>query len=481
MRSWSGGGVGAGRSGSRGVGRWRWRLRCEGMDEGPNDAERAWLLNRLARTACLGKVACMLRELKITRFKSVRDQTLRLGRVNLFIGGNGTGKSNLLEAIGLASACLGRGLGDSDIGRKGLRITTPELMKSSFKNEELPKTLALDAIFSEGVEYKATLQSREGDPLLRFFSESAQCRGRRVFGRSNRGARATGVTHASRLEQHRGIWDQIKATYEIDSSVDREFEEFSKYVIYTPQTDFLRGRQSGRIDTPPIGLHGEGLPEAVSSFLNVWRRYQFSKTTNSVEKYIVDSCVELVWLPGWATMFGTHHAKPSLTSRDMADRSSDVVYFIDQFMHATRNRLSVYDSSEGTLFLLFAAIILSHPAAPKVFALDNVDNALNPKLTRSLVEQIIKVCGKSDAKNLDVGARQVFLTSHNPTSLDAFDLFDDDNRVFVVRRNDKGRTTAERLVPPAGATKETWELMKGGRNLSQLWLDGDIPGALGTI
>lgn len=425
----------------------------------------------------------MLRTLKIERFKTVREQTLQLGRVNLFIGGNGTGKSNLLEAIGLASACLGRGLGDSDIGRKGLRITPPELMKSSFKNEDLPKTLSLDAIFDNDVEYKAVLQSREGDPLLRFFSESALLQKAKIFGRSNRGASATGVSHAHRLEQNRGIWDQIKATYEIDQKVDEEFQQFSRYVIYTPQTDFLRGRQSGRVDTPPIGLHGEGLPEAVAGFVEILTSARKSESQNysSSAKEILESCAKLIWLPGWASTVGTHLAKSSLTSRDIADRSSKIVFFLDRYMHATRNRLSVYDSSEGTLFLLFAAIILSHPDAPKVFALDNVDNSLNPRLTRKLVEQIIHVCGRSDSESGLVGARQVFLTSHNPTALDAFDLFDNENRVFVVKRNDKGHTTAERLVPPDGFTKEKWEIVKGGRNLSQLWLDGDIPGALGSI
>lgn len=425
----------------------------------------------------------MLTKLAIARFKSVREETLDLGRVNLFIGGNGTGKSNLLEAIGLASACLDRGLGDTDLGRKGLRITPPELMKSSFKNEDLPKTFVLEAEFTGEVDYKAVLQSREGDSLLRFFSESASASGHRVFGRSNRGARATGVSHADRLEHHRGIWDQIKATYDIAPYVESEFQRFSRYVIYTPQTDFLRGRQSGRVDTPPIGLHGEGLSEAVSSFLKVWRRYQSpaEKSENSVEKSIIDTCVDLVWLPGWASMFGTHFAKPSLTSRDIADRSSELVYFIDKYMHASRNRLSVYDSSEGTLFLLFAAIILSHPDAPRIFALDNVDNALNPKLTRRLVEQIISVCKKSSEFGVTLGAQQVFLTSHNPTALDAFDLFDNDNRVFVVKRNEKGHTVADRVVPPKGMTKEKWELAKGGRNLSQLWLDGDIPGAMGSL
>jgi len=425
----------------------------------------------------------MLEELTISRFKSVRDQRLQFGRVNLFIGGNGTGKSNLLEAIGLASACLGRGLGDSDISQKGLRLTPSELMKSSFKNETLPKTLELDASFSHGILYKTVLRSSVRDPLLSIFSESCTVRNKKIFGRSNRGASATGVSHADRLDQNRGIWDQIKATYDIPADVTNEFAEFARYVIYTPQTDFLRGRQAGRVDTPPIGLHGEGLPEAVSTFLDVWREHLLlaNKGNGGPQWDILKSCVDLVWLPGWASSFNVHYAQPQFTSRDLADRLSESVYFADKFMHASRNRLSVYDSSEGTLFLLFAAIILGHPRSPKTFALDNVDNALNPRLTRHLVEQVIRVADVSAENAMELGAKQVFLTSHNPTALDAFDLFNNNHRVFVVQRNEKGHTVVERLRPPEDMTREKWEIVKGGRNLSQLWLDGDIPGALGKL
>ena len=50
----------------------------------------------------------MLEQLEISRFKSIKAEKLDLGQVNLFIGGNGAGKTSLLEAIGLVSACLGQ-------------------------------------------------------------------------------------------------------------------------------------------------------------------------------------------------------------------------------------------------------------------------------------------------------------------------------------------------------------------------------------
>ena len=40
-----------------------------------------------------------LEKLTIKNFKSIREQTLELGRLNVFIGGNGAGKSNLIGAF----------------------------------------------------------------------------------------------------------------------------------------------------------------------------------------------------------------------------------------------------------------------------------------------------------------------------------------------------------------------------------------------
>ena len=426
----------------------------------------------------------MLEQLKISRFKSIKAQELDLGQVNLFIGGNGAGKTSLLEAIGLASACLGRGLGDSDIATKGLRLTPPELMKSSFKNEDLPKTLELVAKFTKGVEYGASLQSSENNPLLRFLSERAMLKDSKLFSRNPRGAKVLGSSVPDRFDKNRGMWDPIRiADYGIPTEATETFDEFSKFVIYTPQTDVLRGRRSGHVDVPPIGLHGEGLAEAVRSFLNMWGSLKPKNGSGAgkVEWKIIDQCGDLAFLPGWASSFGTRRRKATLDSRDLANPSGVKVHFIDKFMHGKRNKLSVYDSSEGTLFLLFAAIILAHPDAPRTFALDNVDNALNPAVTRKLIEQIIKVAATANRKDTNLGARQIFLTSHNPTALDAFDLFNDDQRVFVVQRNKKGHTTATRLQPQEGMSREDWSLCMKGKNLSQLWIEGAISGVLGKL
>jgi predicted ATPase len=51
-----------------------------------------------------------LRRLKITNFKSIREQELRLGMLNVFIGGNGSGKSNLINVFRFLKEIVGQNL-----------------------------------------------------------------------------------------------------------------------------------------------------------------------------------------------------------------------------------------------------------------------------------------------------------------------------------------------------------------------------------
>jgi len=48
--------------------------------------------------------------LKINNFKSIREQTLKLGSLNVFIGGNGSGKSNFIEVFRLLREIVNQNL-----------------------------------------------------------------------------------------------------------------------------------------------------------------------------------------------------------------------------------------------------------------------------------------------------------------------------------------------------------------------------------
>ena len=95
----------------------------------------------------------MIDRLEIRNFKSIATAALEFGRVNLFVGANGAGKSNLLEAIGMYSACLGRGIDASILNSKGVRLSAPHIFTSSFKNRRIPGAIKLNGTIA-GVEYR---------------------------------------------------------------------------------------------------------------------------------------------------------------------------------------------------------------------------------------------------------------------------------------------------------------------------------------
>jgi len=78
----------------------------------------------------------MLEAIRIQNYKSIHDLHLNLGRLNVFIGENGCGKSNILEAIALSAAAESRKLDNEFLSSRGVRVTYPDLMRSNFKEQK---------------------------------------------------------------------------------------------------------------------------------------------------------------------------------------------------------------------------------------------------------------------------------------------------------------------------------------------------------
>ncbi|MYG46749.1 MAG: AAA family ATPase, partial [Synechococcus sp. SB0669_bin_8] len=74
----------------------------------------------------------MIERFSVQTFKSLEDVTVALGRVNVFIGANGSGKSNLLEALGILSAAANGKVDEQALLARGVRPGVPNLYKSAF-------------------------------------------------------------------------------------------------------------------------------------------------------------------------------------------------------------------------------------------------------------------------------------------------------------------------------------------------------------
>jgi predicted ATPase len=135
-------------------------------------------------------------------------------------------------------------------------------------------------------------------------------------------------------------------------------------------------------------------------------------------------------------------------------------------MRESRNKLTAYDASEGALYILFLLVLALHPRSPKFLAIDNFDQALNPRLARAAMRQFADLVTRAG------GEKQVLLTTHNPLVLDGLDIRNDDIRLFVVDRSSKGFTQIRRIH----ATERVVQDVDKGVTLSTLWVTGRLGG-----
>ena len=164
----------------------------------------------------------------------------------------------------------------------------------------------------------------------------------------------------------------------------------------------------------------------------------------------------------WVSEISATDASSSLLSPSVS-RGKQVLKFTDRFMKASRNSLTAYDASEGALYVLFAAVLCLSVNSARIVAVDNLDQALNPRLISSLVG-----CLNSWLQRID-SDRQLLFTAHNPAVLDGLDLSDDLVRLFAVERNSDGHTEVRRveLSTELKALNSTYPL-------SRLWMMGNL-------
>jgi len=420
----------------------------------------------------------VLKQLTIKRFKSIYESRIEFGRANLFIGVNGTGKSNVLEALGLLASALSRGLEGSALDNRGVRFSQPQFFKSSFRNTVLSPTFRLEAKFETG-QYNCSIRAGSTRSSLEFHSEELFDGKVKVFGRGpnginlNRAILDVPMGDLRSLPTNRGFWDILSPFANISPALRSELEEFSEYAIYAPQTAIMRGLANDPRVSDPLGLTGGNLASAFDEALTSRR----SMTDD--DRVFFDKILSIVWAPGWANSIRTGAPRPDIIPPQVST-SGRALYIIDRYMKVNRNTLSTFDASEGTLYLIFIAALLLHPGTPNTFALDNIDGTLNAKLVRQLTDKLVEICTNRDQSER-LRAYQSFVTSHHPASLDSFDLFDADQRIFVARRRETGvigSTFFDRLQPPEGISKSDWVKQQEGRNLSELLLEGLIPGGL---
>ncbi|EFL52990.1 SMC domain protein [Solidesulfovibrio fructosivorans JJ]] len=391
----------------------------------------------------------MIDKIKIVGFKSLSDVSIDLGKVNVFIGANGSGKSNILEAIGVMSAAASGKVDDESLMRRGVRPGLPRLYKSSFKNIRTPPHIFFLAR-SKMVSYSIALNNPLTDPQLAWSYKTEN------FSQNSESIISRGIRDSKKYNKYQGL-AALKMVEMESSNYDFSLlESLNDYAIYCPNTPTLRGTNPDLQQRAPVGLSGGRLAEALRELQS------YAMKNDEVQDYLD----EMLYTMDWFSNVDTMSSASSLLSPSVP-RSKYIIRFTDRFMDANRNTLTAYDASEGALYVIFLAVLALSQNAPSIFAIDNLDQALNPRLIRAVVKTFCQL-------TIDYWEdQQILFTSHNPLVLDGLPLESDDIRLFAVNRNNFGHTQVKRI-------KITDEMLKlcneNSWPLSRLWTMGHIGG-----
>lgn len=406
----------------------------------------------------------MIKEISIYNFKSIRNLTLSLGQFNVFIGSNGSGKSNILEAITFGGAASADKLDNEFLGSRGIRTSSAQLMKNAFSLDSSNEPIKLSYKNGKG-NVHFTIEE-ESKPILKWFvkeKREIETVFHKEFIKLFRGdiesmneydslndkdknqlrSFASLINEMSSKEDGKPIDEIVKKIFNLNTITELYKENFynediANFLIYSPEISSLRKFEE-ESQIQPLGIKGEGLFDILQIFNESYGKDSIDKIKNYL--HIIE------WFDDFESVFDRTTGRRSLVVKD---RYLDGV------------SLNQNNVNEGFLFLLFYISLMISKETPSFFAIDNIEASFHPALCRELTKRLIELSIEYK--------KQVIITTQNPFVLDGLNLSNSDERLFVIRRNSDGETIADRIETPPKNVK-----------LSEAWIRGYIGGQPETI
>ncbi|MEW6280571.1 MAG: ATP-binding protein [Candidatus Eremiobacterota bacterium] len=403
---------------------------------------------------CGEDAVAVIDSFSVEGFKSFADPTeVDLGAVNVFVGANGSGKSALLEALGVLSSVASGRVDDGRLSERGVRPGVPILYKSSFRTRKGRPIITLSARAEDELHYRVSLWNplEELEPASisslqwKVHSES-MTRGKTLVKGLSRSPKSKQLP----VDEFTSLLSTVagRQAYKRYEPLALALDD---YCIYCPDTPSLRGIVPDIDVRIPIGLRGGRLPEALLEMFSAPASERISTRFRAYQEL-------LDWVG--ETLVRTRSEAAVSPSVPTPLR---VVVFDDRFMDSKRNRLTAFDASEGALYVCFLAVLALHPRSPRLFAVDNFDHGLHPRLAQRTMELFCRDILKT--------GRRALMTTHNPLVLDGLDLRNDQLRLFAVERDTDGVSRVRRIVLDPDLLENA---KQKGIPLSRLWVTGRL-------
>lgn len=312
-----------------------------------------------------------LEELTIRGFKSIREQTLELERLNVFIGGNGVGKSNLIGVFRFLHEVVNQRLAKY-VGTRGGADSILHFGRKVTSDMEFVLTFG-EGNTSNG--YRLQLEGTDESGLI-ISKEVAYYHEREIYSNPYRRPISSYVPE-SNLREHnhicaREVVDDLDS-YEVYHFHDTSDTAAAKGFCDLEDNEYLRPQA-----------------ENIAAFL-----YFLEKKHEDHFSLIEDTIRQI------APFFGEFRLKPSRLNEDKI-RLEWVEKGHDTYFNAT-------SLSDGTLRFICLATLLLQPELPAVVLLDEPELGLHPAAV-SLLADLLSAA--SEKTQVIVGTQSVTLINH---------------------------------------------------------------------
>ena len=376
-----------------------------------------------------------IKSVTIKNFKSVIETTIQLGGFNVFIGANGCGKSNILEAIALGAAASSDKMDFEYFANRGIRITDPSLLLPKFDNtakdninisiiDIINKSSSFDISFNSNTSARWIVK-KESDlnSEIKYKIEHNELDFNEFFG---------SLLKEEKRFPNNDYGNNILISFPTHGGYSiMPITNLNDFMIFSlGETKLRKSEVTNRIY--PLDIHGEGL---FAYLKEISKR----ESSNAFFNELKENLTVFDW-------FDDIEIPQNQLSNEF------IISLKDYYLDETLNTFDQRSTNEGFLYLLFYLTLIISDETPKFFAIENIDSSFNPKLCREVIRRLIVLAKKH--------GKQIIATTHNPSVLDGLDLEDDDVRLYTIRRTIDGDTKASRVTLKSELTiplSEAWQ------------------------
>ena len=306
----------------------------------------------------------MIGRIVIENYKSIESLSLDLGRVTVLIGANGSGKSNILEAIALCSAAAANKLDNEFLFSRGIRVSDnlQHMFPAFIKSENHRCQISVFRRNDLAIDFSVIVN------LEKDFLRSSQSFA--DFGDFGEPLDYDEMNQKNFLARYNYMQEVIQKRY--------RYFAIDTFLLFSPEnTPLRRFEEEGQIQ--PLGIRGEGL----FKLLTVLARE--TEPEEGRDKTRLAEIQERLGLLDW---FGDFQIGGNVA---MGERTLKIR---DQYLDGDLAYFTQRSANEGFLFLLFYFTLFVAKETPRFFAVDNIDASLNPKLCAEVAAPTHRTCRK---------------------------------------------------------------------------------------